>query len=140
MANIKPIAQISDKWKGNSANAGKAYTDGVTSPRTPWAAAAAAADQARKDGLAAADSRNAFVNGVNAAGDAKWKRNATTLGPSRFASGVANAQADYQSGFAPYHAVISGVTLPPRGAKGSPSNIDRVRAITEALHQAKQNS
>lgn len=138
--NIKALGSIASKWAGNSQTAGQAYKDGVNNPRTPWAAAAAASDDARKAGLIAADARNAFVNGVQKAGDAKWKANATTLGPSRFASGVLNAQPDYSSGFAPYHQVLQNTTLPPRGAKGSPSNIDRVRVIAEALHNAKQNS
>lgn len=138
MAAIKPIDQISKKWVGNSSQAGTAYRDGVTAPRTPWAASAAAADDRRKAGLAAADARNAFVAGVNKAGDSKWQQNSITLGPSRFATGVQNAQPAYQSGFAKYHQVISATTLPPRGPKGSPENINRVTAITSALHQAKQ--
>lgn len=142
MADIKPLAGISSKWKSNASasEARTSYTEGVQSPRRSWAASAAGADQARKDGLAAADARGAFVSGVQAAGDAKWKARAASVGPSRFSQGVQGAQSDYQSGFAPYHAVISGTTLPPRGPKGSPENIDRVRVISEALHGAKVSS
>ena len=134
---IKPLSKIADKWGTNSALAGDSYRDGVQSPRRSWAASAAAADQARRDGLAAADARNAFVNGVNQAGDTKWKNNATVLGPARFRQGVSNAKPSFQAGFSKYHGVISGVTLPPRGPKGSPENIERVRAVADALHSAK---
>lgn len=134
---IKSLSAISSKWNKNAAMAGDSYRDGVQSPRRSWAAAAAASDEARKAGLAEADLRNAFVNGVNAAGDAKWKQNSTILGPTRFRQGVANAQPAYTSGFQKYHSVISSVTLPPRGPKGSPENIDRVRVVAEALHSAK---
>lgn len=137
MAEIKPLSSISSKWGKNAALGGDAYRDGVNAPRRPWAASAAAADDARKAGLAEADARNAFVNGVQAAGDAKWKNNATILGPARFRQGVTNAQPVYQQGFAKYHSVISGVTLAPRGPKGSPENIERVRQIADALHSAK---
>ena len=137
MAEIKPLSQIATKWTANSANAGTAYRDGVTAPRRSWQASAAAADDARKAGLVQADQRNAFVNGVNAAGDTKWKNNAIALGPSRFAQGVQNAQPSYQQGFTKYHGVIAGVTLPPRGPKGSPENLQRVSVIANALHQAK---
>lgn len=139
MADIKPLARISDKWGKNASSleARNSYSDGVTSPRRSWAASTAAADQARKDGLAAADARNAFVNGVQGAGDAKWKQRAQSLGPSRFAQGVQVGQPSFQAGFAPYHSVIAGVTLPPRGPKGSPENLQRVAAISEALHSAK---
>lgn len=142
MADIKPLTKIADKWGSNasSSESRSSYTEGVTSPRRSWSASAVAADQARKDGLAAADARNAFVNGVNAAGDSKWKNRAQTVGPSRFSQGVQAGKPSYQQGFAPYHGIISGVTLPPRGPKGSPENIDRVRAIAEALHTAKVSS
>lgn len=142
MADIKPLNRIADKWGSNasSAEARSSYTDGVTSPRRSWASSAAAADQARKDGLAAADARNAFVNGVNAAGDTKWKSRAVAVGPSRFSQGVQAGKPSFQQGFAPYHGVIAGTTLPPRGPKGSPENLERVRAITEALHSAKVSS
>lgn len=139
MADIKSLTKIADKWSSNSSasEARASYADGVANPRRSWAASAAAADQARKDGLADADARNAFVNGVNDAGDAKWKNRATTLGPSRFSTGVQAAKPDYSAGFAPYHSVIANTTLPPRGPKGSPENFERVRVIGDALHAAK---
>lgn len=138
MADIKPIGSISSKWSKNASAAGGAYKDGVNSPRRSWAAAASAADESRKAGLAAADARDAFRTGVNNAGDAKWKNNAAKLGASRYPQGVQNAQGDFATGFAPYHQVISGLTLTPRGPKGSPENLDRVRQVTTALHDAKQ--
>lgn len=134
---IKQLGAIATKWGKNSALAGDAYRDGVTSPRRSWAASAAASDEARKAGLAEADARNAFVNGVNDAGDAKWKKNSTILGPARFRQGVANATPEFSQGFSKYHGVLSGLTLPPRGPKGSPENINRVSVISEALHSAK---
>jgi hypothetical protein len=137
MTAIKPLSTIADKWAGNSAMAGSAYTQGVQNPRRSWADAAGAADDRRKAGLAAADARDAFRKGVQAAGDAKWKQNASTLGPSRFASGVQNAKPGFNSGFAPYHSVIGSLTLPPRGAKGSPENLQRVAVVANALHAAK---
>jgi hypothetical protein len=137
---IKPLNRIAEKWGANSALAGDSYREGVQSPRRSWAAAAAGADDARRAGLAEADARNAFVTGVNAAGDAKWKNNATILGPARFRQGVQNAKPAFSAGFSKYHSVISGVTLPPRGPKGSPENIERVRAIADALHSARVTS
>lgn len=136
MADIKPLNRIADKWSENagSSQAGSAYRDGVQNPRRSWEDSTVAADEARKAGLIAADERDAFVEGVREAGNAKWQRRASSLGPARFRQGVREAKDDFQSGFSRYHSVIAGVTLPPRGPKGSPENIDRVRAIAEALH------
>jgi hypothetical protein len=137
MADIKPLSKISQKWSSNSQVAGPAYRDGIQSPRRSWQTAAANADASRKAGLVNADARNAFVVGVNAAGDAKWQNNSIVLGPARFAQGVQNAEPIFQQGFSPYHAVIAGLTLPPRGPKGSPENINRVSAVATALHNQK---
>lgn len=134
---IKPLSRIADKWGRNSALAGDSYRDGVQAPRRSWSASTAAADEARKAGLAEADARNAFITGVEAAGDTKWKQNATILGPARFRQGVQNAQPVFSSGFSRSHNVISSTTLPPRGPKGSPENIERVRVIADALHSAR---
>lgn len=134
---VKPLNKIAEKWQRNASAAGESYKDGVSNPRRSWASAAALADDARKEGLAAADARDAFVKGVNAAGDAKWKKNATILGPARFRQGVQNAEAEFSAGFGKYHGVLGSVTLPPRGPKGSPENINRVAAIADALHSAK---
>lgn len=140
MADIKPITTISNKWGKNASAAGGAYKDGVSNPRRSWSQSAAAADDSRKAGLAAADARDAYRTGVTNAGDAKWKNNATKLGAARYPQGVQNAQPDFAQGFAPYHAVISGLTLTPRGPKGSPENLERVRQVATALHDAKQAS
>ena len=137
MADIKPLNKIAEKWGNSAAAAGPAYRDGVASPRRSWSTATVAADDSRRQGLADADARDAFVKGVQAAGDVKWKNNATILGPARFAQGVKNAEPVFSAGFSKYHNVISGITLPPRGPKGSPENFSRVVAIADALHQAK---
>jgi len=138
---IKPLSKITDKWGSNASatEARSAYTDGVQNPRRSWAVSAAAADDARKAGLAEADARNAFVNGVNNAGDTKWKNNSVALGPTRFSTGVQNAKPSYQAGFQKYHGVIASTTLPPRGPKGSPENINRVATLAQNLHNAKVN-
>lgn len=137
MANIKDISTIANKWTRNASVAGPSYTEGVTSPRRPWAASTAAADDSRKAGLIAADGRDAFRKGVAKAGDSKWQENAKKLGASRYPQGVQNAQPDYATGFQPYHATIASTTLSPRGPKGSIENLNRVAQIANALHQKK---
>ena len=47
-------------------------------------------------------------------------------------------RADYQAGFAPYREAISQVTLPPRGPRRAPQNIQRVQAIVTALSARKE--
>jgi len=139
MTGIKPLNAIRKKWETNasSAQASEAYKQGVTSPRADWKDRTVASDDARKAGLVAADARNAFVKGVEEAGTSKWKERSLSLGPSRFSQGVKVTGDDYMKGFSPFHAVIAGLSLPPRGPKGSPDNIERVKVIAEALHKEK---
>lgn len=139
MTGIKPLNAIRKKWETNASSrqASEAYKDGINSPRADWKERTVAADDARKAGLAAADERDAFVEGVEDAGTAKWKERSLKFGPTRFSQGVKETGDDYAKGFAPFHSVIAQLSLPPRGPKGSPENIERVKVIAEALHNEK---
>jgi hypothetical protein len=137
MAQIKSLGSISDKWNRRASSAGQEYTEGVGSPRRSWSGATKAAEGNYEQGIQSAIGRKAFGKGVEAAGDAKWKDRSETLGSGRFASGVAASQDQYTKGFAPYFQVLSGLNLPPRGAKGSPANLQRVAAVATALRNAK---
>ena len=137
MPAIKSTSTSSDKWVRRAGQASGDYAKGVQNPRTSWAEATAGAAQAQADGVQQAISEGRFEKGVNAAGNSKWQRKATSVGAQRYGPGVAAAKGDYEAGFAPYAAVIQGVTLPPRGPKGDPRNYARTQAIGDALHAAK---
>lgn len=140
MPAIKPVAQSSDKWVRRAGQAAPDYQKGVQNPRTSWAEATSAAADAQAAGVQNAIANGSFEKGVAKAGNAKWQRKAATVGAQRFGPGVAAAKGDYEQGFGPYAAVIQGVNLPPRGAKGDPRNYERVAAIGNALHDAKTGS
>ena len=137
MPAIKPIQQIVDKWASRASVASGDYAIGVKSPKKSWSQATLDATDAQAAGVQAAIAAGSFAKGVQTAGDSKWQRKATSVGAQRFGPGVAAAKADYQAGFAPFAAVIQGLTLAPRGARGDPRNYDNTRAIGEALHNAK---
>jgi len=140
MAAIKPIEQSSDKWVRRASVAGPDYLQGVQNPRKPWAAAAFEGEANYKAGVVAAASRGAFGSGVKAAGDEKWRNGAVRKGPGRFAEGVAIGRDDWGKGFSPYQSAIAAITLPARGPKGSPQNIQRVAAIATALRALKEKA
>lgn len=137
MTAIKPLNQIADKWAKNAAQSSDEYRQGVENPRSDWATETANAKDNWEAGLADAISRDAFSSGVQEAGTAKWKRRTLEVGPARYRQGVGVSKQEFQSGFSRFHSVIAGLTLPPRGPKGSPENLDRVRAVAEALHNEK---
>lgn len=137
MANIKSMDRITDSWKRRSAASTPDYEAGIRDPKADWATETAAAEKNYNDGVNAAMSRGAFGKGVKDAGTTKWQKNALEKGTQRWAQGIALAHQAYVDGFTPYANVIANTKLPPRGAKGDPQNIERVRVMAVALHAEK---
>ena len=137
MVAIKSTSESAAKWSRRAGNAGPEYEAGVKSPKKDWAAETKAAEDSYEKGVQAAISRKSFGKGVDKKGTAGWQKNAIEKGPSRFQEGVRLAQSDYEKGFAPFRDVIQNLTLPKRGPKGDPANINRVAVISKALHETK---
>ncbi len=135
MVAIKSLSEISRKWAEVTPGRAAFYEAGVRNPRTPWAAAAAAASANQKAAVAAASGRDAYAAGVRKAGDEKWSRKAIALGPARFSTGVAAAQPDFEAGFSKFHSAIGALSLPARGPKGAEGNYTRSRNLGDALHK-----
>lgn len=134
---LKPLDTISNKWKTRASGAGADYAAGIAAPKVDWAGATAAGAEAYAQGVQEAIGQGRFQREVRKAGSAKWQSRASTLGAQRFPQGVNASQADYSSGVAPYLQVISQVSLPAKGPRGAPQNLERVRAVTDALHQRR---
>lgn len=137
MAFIKPMDVIAQKWTRVTPTRQDDYRTGIQNPRRPWVDATVQAEDAWGAGVQAAIANDTWINGVQRAGNTKWQQGALSVGVQRWAQGVQNAGDRYRAGFEPYANVIRGVDLPPRGPKGDPGNIERVRTIATALHQAK---
>jgi len=139
MAEIRSAADIAEKWSRVTPGRAIDYKKGIENPKKDWAEAAEAAEDVYKVAVIEAANAGRYGKGVTKAGTAKWKANALAKGPSRFAAGVALGKGAYLKGFAPYQEVIANITLPPRGPKGDPANLQRVAVIATALHDRKIN-
>lgn len=139
MPPVKSLDRISEKWSRQSQASEKSYAEGIENPRADWADQTAKAAGAYESGVTQAISNKSFEKGVRAAGTNKWQENSRSKGPGRWSQGVRLSKAAYERGFAPFRQVLENLTLPPRGPKGDPGNIDRVRVVAEALHNAKVN-
>lgn len=137
MAAIKSIDAIATKWAHVTPQRSGDYAEGIANPRRSWKVATSAAESAWGDGVQRAVTNKSFSRGVNAAGDEKWQRKASTLGVARWGPGVQEAQGDYAAGFAPYRDAISNCALPPRYARRDPRNMARVKAIVDCLIAVK---
>lgn len=136
MANIKPIQQSADKWNRRTSAATADYANGAANPRRPWGASTIASEKNYETGVQASIVRKSFAKGVRKVGDAGWQNGVAQKGASRFPEGVSLATGKYTDGYGPYQAVIAGLTLPERGPKGSPQNLQRVNTVATALRTA----
>jgi len=139
MAFIRAIDAIASKWASVTPMRSEDYRFGVENPRTDWAQATAAAEGNYESGVQMAITKKRFGKGVKAAGTDKWRKGATEKGVNRWGPGVALAEPAYRAGFAPYRDAIEHATLPPRYAKRDPRNLERVKAIVNALTAAKES-
>lgn len=138
MAAIRSATDIAKKWAEVAPGRASQYEMGVKNPVRDYAANAAAASDAWKAGVQAAVQRDGFKKGVQKVGTAKWQERAVKLGPARYGPGVQAAVGDYEAGFAPYREAIAAATLPPRGPRRSPQNLQRVNAMVNAIASRKE--
>lgn len=130
------VRNDAQKWANRSAAASGEYAAGVSSPRRPWAEATIAAADVHAQAMTEAIAEGRFAKGVQKATNSAWSSGVSNKGRTRYSQGVAVSQNAYQSGFAPYAAALGGLTLEPRGPKGT--NYGRVQAVGEALRAARK--
>ena len=126
-----------EKWARRSQGATVDYTTGVANPSVDWATATKASEDNYKTSVIAAANAGRFGKGVSAAGSEKQKKNAVEKGGARWAPGIAASQDAFGSGIGRVLSTVSALTLPPRGVKGDPRNLQRVTIVANALHQMK---
>ena len=136
MAAIRSIERIAKKWASVTPGRSEDYRSGVESPRKDWETATAAAEDSYQMGVTQAIAEKRFGKGVRSAGTEKWQRGAIEKGTQRWGPGVAMAESQYASGFGPIRDAIERVTLPPRYARRDPRNLNRVKAIVDAVVEA----
>ena len=136
-AKIRSAEEIAKKWAEITPGRREYYEAGIEDPLEDWETNTTLAQGAYKAGISAVDIAARFLGGVKRAGTAKWKRKAKAVGPARFAEGVAVAEDDFKTGFAPFQAVIAATELPERKTRGDPGNRKRSEAIQIALNKKR---
>lgn len=137
MPKIRSGAKIAEKYTRVTPGKASELEAGLKDPKKVWFDEALAAAPAWAAGVSDAVGRGAFAKGVTAAGQAAYIDPALKLGVKRYRDGVTFGASKYAKNFAPFRDVIEGTTLPPRGPVGDPGNIERVRLMAAALHDAK---
>lgn len=133
---LKDASAYSDKYANRAGAAVTDYVNGVNAATGQAAAAAAAADKWQQS-VAAPSAKAAFTNNVTAAGDAMWKAGVANKGQARYAPGVQAGKTKWSGKVQKYFAVLKGLSLPPRGLRGSSQNAQISAQVQAALHAAK---
>jgi len=134
---IPSIAEIAEKWERVTPARAQDYILGVKTTRKDWEAETLAAAVNYERGVTAAIGEQRFQRGVSKAGTAKWRKNTIEKGGTRWGQGVRLGGVEYARGFQPYRDALEALDLPPRGPRGDPVNLERVRVIAETLHALK---
>ncbi len=113
------------------------FEEGVRNPVKDWEKETADAEPNYEEGVKKAITRKAFGKGVKRCGTARQKEH-TIRNINRWSEGIMGAEEDMAVAMAPVVAVMEGVKLPPRYAKGDPRNYERGKAIGTALRKAKE--
>lgn len=137
MPPIRPIERIAQKWQTVTPQRVEQYTQGVAEPLRDWQREALAAHTRYVAAMREVLEQNRQSAGVRGSSTSFWQAQTQAKGKTRWPEGVRLGLSRYAERFAPYREVISRLTLPERGPTGSAGNIERVRAIAQALHEAK---
>lgn len=132
--DVKDATVSAGKWRSRAGAAATDYQEGAIAAAQRWQQSTVASAQNFQQAISAAGMMERFRRGVQRAGAEKFSRKISSVGAGRFSPGVAAAESDYQSGVSPYLDTIRGLTLPPRRPRGDPTNIERVRSVTQALN------
>jgi len=133
----KSASKIAEKWARVTSGRTEDYEDGVRNPKKDWEAETKAAETRYEDGIKAAITRKAFGKGVAECGTATQQKKTIEKGIIRWPEGVRVAQDDMRAGMEKVVKVLEATKLPPAYAKGDPRNLERVKVVTQALHQMK---
>lgn len=134
---VKDIGRSARKFVERASVAVEEYKYGVSNPKRPWKEATLAAVDVHKTAMQAALARDAFGKGVTKTPADKQSSRAAGKGADRYPSGVAGAEEDWRKGWDPYGAVLRGLTLGPRGPRGSEQNRKRSTDVQVALHRKR---
>lgn len=137
---VRNAAESAKKFVARAQAASADYQAGVQGAGQRWQQGAEASEEAWAEGTRQAISEGRFRRGVARSGAQKYQDNAVRLGPERFRTGVANAEAAYNRGVAPFVSAMSGATLSPRGARGSAQNARRVQEQMDLMRKTRREA
>ncbi len=130
----KSLAETQKKWGEITPTRQAEYEANAIAAGPLWEANTLASAANYGASIRSANIEARHSAGVRRVGSAKYTRKLRAVGARRFGEGVPAAIQDFGTGFGPYLQTIQGVDVPQRRSRGDPGNIQRVTAVTNALH------
>jgi hypothetical protein len=132
---IRSPAIATANWVARAGAASQFY--GTQAAAATWKAAASSA-QAETNyatGVQAAVAAKSRLAGVNASTDAQWQAGIANVGVARYSQGVAASAAKMSTSFGKLMPAMATIiaALPPRGVRGSATNITRATTFMQKL-------
>lgn len=125
------------KWANRASGAATDYVEGAKKTSKDQSARAIAAKKIYQDALTASFGRDAYAKGLTKSGKAGWLNGVEKKGGSNYSTGVSASGSKYATNSAPFDTARNAAESMPRGLKGSQTNLDRVKAVVNALRAVK---
>jgi hypothetical protein len=134
---IKDVGTLQAKYLSRGQGAVNDYKAGINTPKKSQSAEAIAAAPRWQQAVADPNAQKRYVAHLQKSGDAGWQAGALTKGANNYPSGIQRGAPKWGTNVQPFLATISGLTLSPKGIRGSSANIQRVADVANALHAKK---
>lgn len=130
---IASAAEIAAKYKEVTPGRQRYYEQNAPAAGQDWESAAIGATSTFLAGIQASGIEKRYAGGIRKVGAEKYSRKVKEVGAARYGPGVQAGAQDYQNNISDYVQTIAGLSLPKKGPRGDPSNIERVRVVANAL-------
>lgn len=134
---MRTAQESAAKFVERASSATPLYLSGAQGTSKDQSANAIASKKIYQDALTASFSRDAYSKGLQKSGKAGWLSGVTLKGGDRYASGVSVSANKYATNSGKYDTARGAANNLPRGIKGSQTNLDRVKAVVNALRAVK---
>lgn len=134
---MKTAADSSKKYSERASAASSDYVNGAKGSGQKWQQAAKAAAENHKQAVIAAANAGRYEKGIAAASAADYENGVETKGGARYSEGVSAGRSKYEQNSAKFDSARKAADSKPRGPRGSATNLERVKLVTEALRKAK---
>lgn len=128
----RDTASMATKFVARAGQALNDYRDGVQAAGPEWESRTVESEANFEAGVQQAIADKRFGRGVRGSGQ-KFQVNAVTLGVPRYGPGVTQAKEAWARGVQPAIDALKALTLPPKGPKRSPQNMQRAQAVVTTL-------